>query len=255
MHATRVVPYTVHQHDDFEPQPGLPECLPAGERLLWRGSPDAGLVLRHIFHGWKVALYFAVLLAWQVAAAVGEGAPWLQALGQAGRIAPLYALALALLALLARLAARTTVYTLTSRRVVMRIGIVLTVTYNLPLRCIDAAHLHTLERGHGDVALALSPTTRIAWLHLWPHVRPWRVKQPQPMMRCVPHAAAVAEQLMNAWAMANAGLPAGATAAAGAAVTPVAANARGLGKPAAASAPRGLPARGAAASAVPAALG
>jgi hypothetical protein len=223
MQATRLAPYTVHQHDDFEPQHGLPECLPAGERMLWQGSPDARLVFRHIFHGWKVALYFAVLLTWQVAAAVGEGAAWFDALRAAARVAVLYAVALGLLALLARLAARTAVYTLTTRRVVMRIGIVLTVSYNLPLRCIDAAHLHALARGHGDIALELKPATRIAWLHLWPHARPWRLRQPQPMMRCVPAAAAVAEQLMTAWALANAApraTGANASAAAGPAANP-----------------------------------
>ena len=36
-----------------------------------------------------------------------------------------------------RFAARTTLYTLTDRRVVMRIGIVLTVAYNLPLVRIE----------------------------------------------------------------------------------------------------------------------
>jgi len=200
MHATRVVPYTVHQHDDFEPQPGLPECLPAGERLLWRGSPDAGLVLRHIFHGWKVALYFAVLLAWQVAAAVGEGAPWLQALGQAGRIAPLYALALALLALLARLAPRTTVYTLTSRRVVMRIGIALPTTFNLPFAQIEAVDVKIQPDGTGDVSIKLVPGVRLAYLVLWPHARPWALRQTQPTLRAVPNAAKVAQTLGEALA-------------------------------------------------------
>jgi hypothetical protein len=234
MQATRSTPFTVVQQDDFEPQRGLPECLPAGERLVWQGAPGAWQVFRHVFHGWWVALYFAVLLAWQVAATVGDGVAWSTALGQAARIAPLYALALALLALLARLAAGTTVYTLTSRRVVMRIGIVLTVTYNLPLRCIDAAHLHPLARGHGDIALALHPATRIAWLHLWPHVRPWRVKHSQPTMRCVPDAHAVAEQLLSAWALANVGSRGLAPAAQGGA-EPAAAGAAVASSPAAPS--------------------
>lgn len=205
LHATRRTPYAVRQHEDFEPQHGLPESLPAGEGVLWQGSPQWRLVLRHVFHGLKVAAYFAALLVWQVGAAVADGTALAEALQGAARVAPLYATALGLLALLAWLTARTAVYTLTSRRVVMRIGVVLTVSYNLPLRCIDAAHVHGLSGGHGDIALELSPGTRIAWLHLWPHARPWRVQRPQPMLRCVPDAAAVAERLARAWALANAG--------------------------------------------------
>ena len=37
------------EHDD-EPQNGLPEALPAGERLLWQGSPDWRVLARHGFH-------------------------------------------------------------------------------------------------------------------------------------------------------------------------------------------------------------
>jgi hypothetical protein len=205
LQATRRTPYAVRQHDDFEPQHGLPESLPAGEAVLWQGSPQWTLVWRHVFHGVKAAAYFGVLLAWQVGVAMADGAALAEALRGAARVAPLYATALGLLAVLAWLSARSAVYTLTGRRVVMRIGVVLTVSYNLPLRCIDAAHLHGLARGHGDIALELGPDTRIAWLHLWPHARPWQLRRPQPMLRCVPDAAAVAERLQQAWALANAG--------------------------------------------------
>lgn len=208
-----VTPFTVHQHDDFEPQHGLPERLPASERLLWQGSPEASMVWRRIFHGTTFSFYFAVLLAWQVAGLLADGAATAEALRIAARVAPLYAIALGLLAIAAWLTARTTVYTLTERRVVMRIGIVLTVSYNLPLRCIDAAHLRPLARGVGDIALELKPATRIAFLHLWPHTRPWYVKRTQPMLRCLAGAAGVAEQLVAAWAQVNGrALPSGAPA-------------------------------------------
>ena len=42
---------------------------------------------------------------------------------------------------MAWLSARNTVYTITDRRVVMRIGIVLTLTFNLPFKRIAAAGL------------------------------------------------------------------------------------------------------------------
>ena len=100
---------------------------------------------------------------------------------------------------LAWLSARTTAYTLTDQRVVMLVGIVLTLTFNLPLKHISAAALQVTGKGFGDIPLALAGNTRIAWIHLWPHTRPWRVTSPEPMLRCVPDAAALASLLSQAW--------------------------------------------------------
>jgi hypothetical protein len=111
---------------------------------------------------------------------------------------------LGILAVLARLTATTTVYTLTDKRVVMRIGIVLTVTYNLPLRQVDSADLVPLPGGAGEIALTLREGTRIAYLQLWPHARPWRLARTQPMLRCLPDGQAVSAQLARVWALANA---------------------------------------------------
>jgi len=74
---------------------------------------------------------------------------------------------------------------------VMRIGIVLSVTFNLPLRRIDAAQLRARGDGSGDVALRLSDEDRIGYLHLWPHVRPWRLARAEPMLRALPDARGV----------------------------------------------------------------
>jgi hypothetical protein len=106
---------------------------------------------------------------------------------------------LATLAVLAWLTCRTTVYTLTNQRVVMRIGIVLTLTFNLPLSRLQSADLKRIDTDRGDIALALSGSDRIAWLHLWPHARPWRLARPEPMLRAVPRAAEVAQLLAQAW--------------------------------------------------------
>ena len=204
-----------HEHE-FEPMPGLPEVLPAGERQLWQGAPSAGGLARRVFHLPLVAAYFALLIGVQAVAAVQAGADAATvARGIATGLLPA-GTALALLGLLAWLAARTTLYTLTDRRLVMRVGIVLTVTYNLPLRCIDAAHVHrhgrtgkgtgkgTSTGTAGDLALVLQPGTRIAWLQLWPHVRPWHLRRPQPMLRCLPQVDEVGALVMQAWAAANA---------------------------------------------------
>jgi hypothetical protein len=113
--------------------------------------------------------------------------------------AGLSALALAGLWTLAWLTARTAVYTVTDRRVVMRIGIVLTLTFNLPLRTIETAALRMGPSGHGDIVLALKGPDHIAWLHLWPHARPWHITRTQPMLRAIPPAAGVASVLQQAW--------------------------------------------------------
>jgi hypothetical protein len=197
-------PRVTRREHEFEPQPGLPEALPAGERLLWQGAPAWRRVARHVFHWNKLAFYFALLIAWRVGGQIADGAAGVQALVGALPAATLFALGLALVAGMAWLTARTTAYTLTDRRVVMRVGIVLTVTYNLPLTRIDAAHLRPLGAGRGDIALALKPDVRIAWLHLWPHVRPWRLVRTQPMLRSLPDAERVARLLGDAWAAANA---------------------------------------------------
>jgi hypothetical protein len=198
-----IKPYVAGEYE-FDAQHGLPEALPEGERLLWQGAPDTAALARRVFHINKVAAYFALLLAWSVASALHDGAAIGAALQPLVWLVPLFALALGILWLLARWTARTTVYTLTDARLVMRIGIVLTVAYNLPLKRIESADLLDLGHGHADIALTLERGTQIAWLHLWPHVRPWRVARTQPMLRALRDGAAVSALLARAWSDANA---------------------------------------------------
>jgi hypothetical protein len=113
--------------------------------------------------------------------------------------AGLSALALGGVWTLAWLTARTAVYTVTDRRVVMRIGIVLTLTFNLPLRTLETAAMRQGPDGHGDIVLALKGPDHIAWLHLWPHARPWHLTRTQPMLRALPQVAEVAALLQKAW--------------------------------------------------------
>lgn len=195
-------PHVAREHE-LEAQPGLPERLPEGEHILWQGSPQWQRLARTAFHADKIAVYFGIVLVWRAltvwydggdALAIGRALLWL---------APVFAIGLGLVLMLAWLSARSTLYTLTDRRIVMRIGIVLTVAFNLPLKRIDGATLQPLRDGVGDVALTLESETRIAWLQLWPHVRPWQLKRPQPMLRALPDADAVARRLTQAWVAVN----------------------------------------------------
>ena len=109
---------------DHEPIRGLPGDLPEGERILWQGAPDAAAFARSaLFNRW-IGGYFAVLAFIALASGSLFG---LAATAITG------ALALALLAVFARLVAKTTVYTLTDRRIVLRVGIALNKCINLPL--------------------------------------------------------------------------------------------------------------------------
>ena len=185
------------EHDD-EAMPGLPAPLPAGERLLWRGAPAWRVLARRSFHLGKVSVYFGVLIAWQFISALVDSGSAATALAATVWTLPLVALAIGLIALLAWLVASNTVYTLTDRRVVMRVGVVLTVTFNLPLRRIETARLHALPGGAGDIALVLNAEDRIGYIHLWPHARPWHFSRTEPMLRALPDAPAVAALLADA---------------------------------------------------------
>lgn len=187
---------------DFEPIPGLPERPPQGEQILWQGSPDWQRVARDVYHVDKVVLYFGALLLLKAVAEAWSGASLGQALSATGKAAvwlvPLAALACAILVGLAYLTGRTTIYTITSRRVVIRFGIALPMTVNLPYRVIGAVGMSTHPDGTGDIPLSLTTSDRIAYLVMWPHTRPWRLSRPEPMLRSVPNASLVGAMLVQA---------------------------------------------------------
>lgn len=191
------------QEHEFEPVLGLPEELPAGEQMLWQGSPDWKHLARHAFHVRKLVVYFAAMVVLRLAVMLSGTATATEMLMAVLWMSSLAAAALGGLCLMAWLSARSAVYTLTNRRVVMRIGIVLTLCFNIPLKRIASAGLRLDADGNGDLPLELSGEDRIAWLHLWPHARPWRLARPEPTLRCIPQAALVAQQLTDAWSQAT----------------------------------------------------
>src|SRR5262249_13522846 len=161
-----------------EPIPGLPSRPPPGEEILWQGRPRWQGLARTTFH---VRLFGAYFLVLAVARGVTTGsiAGFVSAL-------PLAAAGVGLPVLLAVVLARATVYTITTRRVVLRIGVALPIAFNLPFKRIAAASLLARDGGEGDIALQLAGDDRIGWLHLWPHVRPWRFSRAQPTLRSIP---------------------------------------------------------------------
>jgi hypothetical protein len=181
-----------------EPIRGLPGHLPAGEEILWQGAPDWGMLARTAFSTRIVAAYFTLLAGWALASA------WLRHGSYLGfeMTAALGMIGVALLHVLALLAAKTTVYTLTNRRIVLRFGIAVPKCVNLPLRMIGAVDLATHADGTGDVPLVIAGPARLGIVALWPHARPWKIVTPQPMLRAIPDAQNVAALVARAcWAV------------------------------------------------------
>lgn len=184
---------------------GLPDDLPVGERLLWQGAPNWRALCVRAFHIRKVAAYFALLILWRVASGFADGADPAEIITGCAGLASLAVAAIGILVMLAWLSARTTVYSITSQRLVLRCGIALSMDLNIPFGRIGAAQLSLNGDGTGDIALALPKGTRIAYLNLWPHARPWHFRAPQPTLRCIPQAARVADLLSRSLVAATGG--------------------------------------------------
>jgi hypothetical protein len=172
---------------DGEPVRGLPGVLPPGEHIIWQGAPDAHLFARTGLHLPWITAYFAALGLYNLVQGSLFGLA-MTALAGAACLGFLYLFAWGV--------ARTSVYTLTNKRIVLRVGVALSACVNLPLKTMAAAGLRQVGRGHGDIAIALNGG-RIAYFFLWPHVRPWRLKSPEPMLRAVPDAERVADLLAS----------------------------------------------------------
>lgn len=189
-----------HDDFDFEPLPGLPAALPEGERLLWQGSPDWRSLAARAYHVRKVAAYFGILMAWRVGVGVFEGHTASAILLSCLFLAALGGMAVGVLALLAYLNARSTVYSITSRRILLRHGVAVPLTMNVPFSRIDNAALKTFANGTGDIAMSLMATDRIGYLISWPHVRPGKFTHPEPSFRALRDASAAASLLSVALA-------------------------------------------------------
>lgn len=188
---------------DFEPIRGLPSYLPPGERLLWQGEPDFRAMAIRVFHVRKIAIYFALLAAWRMAITCTDGGSLAAGTVSALPILGLGIAAGAILTLIAFLVCRTTVYSITSRRVVMRIGVALPITFNLPFAVLGSGALQVNPDGTGTIPLALNGSNKLSYVVLWPHARPWRVTRAEPALRMVPNAARVAQILAQAAAAAS----------------------------------------------------
>ena len=159
------------------------------EKVLWKGRPAMGLLARTAFHAHKAGAYMAALSV--IALITGNTTA-------AMVVAGLGVVLVALLYVLAWANARSTLYILTDARLIMRIGVAIETRINIPLKQITAANLRPRADGHGDIAFEVAGERLLSTLLLWPHVRPFHYKMPQPMLRAVPEAAALAKMIAEA---------------------------------------------------------
>lgn len=182
---------------------GIDAPLPPGEAIRWEGRPAWRPLFWRAFHGRTVSLYFSALAAYQLIAAASGLKAWAPAIGALVFLTLLAISSLGCSALLAWLSVRSTVYAITDRRLVMKVGIVISSVINIPFRLVESVAAKPFGRDHGDLAVQLSGTDRIAFMQLWPHVRPWRFERPEPSLRAVPDMARVGAILQQALADAN----------------------------------------------------
>ncbi|MDX2013683.1 MAG: photosynthetic complex putative assembly protein PuhB [Myxococcaceae bacterium] len=182
---------------ELEDIPGLPGKLPAGEFVMWQGRPDWKALAFNTFKLPWVATWLMAFVGLRIVAGLqrGEGS---EAVMAGSLTFALSAGGLAILAVLAWGYARATVYTITSRRVVLRIGVAIPLTINLPFKKLVAADLRSRALGTGDVVLTLAKGERLAWLYLWPHVKALSFSAPRPSLLSVKEPTRVADTLREA---------------------------------------------------------
>ena len=163
----------------------LPAILPEGEKPLWRSGPDGRLLARQALHVRKVALYFGILIAWRILLAFRDGAGMTGAIDAVVTTFILGVVVVAGLYGYAVWSARTTSYTLTSERIVMRTGIALPITINLPFAKMHSVDVRRSGELAGDIEITLTDDARVSWLVLWPSVKRWHFSRPRPVLRAL----------------------------------------------------------------------
>ena len=176
---------------------GVAEALPPGARLVWDGAPAPRAIARHLLFVRPLAAYDALMVAWWVVANLDTAGPmdfWMPVALQL----TLVSLVLAGVLGLSNWIAQSTTYAITDRRIVMRLGVIFPLTVNIPLSYVVGAQARTFTDGTGQIAVQLDQKEKLAWIVLFPHVRPWRFSTPEPLLRGLTDPAEVGRVLRAA---------------------------------------------------------
>ena len=166
--------------------------------MLWQRSPVWQPYARRVFHAYKIAVYFLLIIL-SVALSAASGSGWDDAARSLLWTVPPSLAVILLLAFLAWLYSRTTFYTITNKRVIIQNGLAFTTAVNLPFSKLDSADMRTFADGTGDIDLTMSGP-RILYSMIWPNNRLFAIKRPVPVLWALAQPKETAEVLAKALA-------------------------------------------------------
>ena len=170
--------------------------------MVWTGSPCWRTLARRGFHIGGVSLYLCALIFANALAGRWQHLSQAELLHGELPVVIFAGIVLCATASLAWATARTTRYTLTNQRIVLQYGLAINATLALPMRLVRSVAVS--NHATGDIVVTLKPGNRLAFVKLWPHVRPWRLAHPEPALQALPNAAAAAALISRTVAAAQA---------------------------------------------------
>ena len=173
---------------------GLPGLPPEGERVVWQGDPKWSALAKHLFRVRLILGYFVMLAAYTIFVSEASVSEIVASLTwQIG----LAVVAIGILVGLSVLYAKTTVYTVTDKRVVFRFGVAFPMMINIPWDSVESADLKNAGDGTADIVLSLAPGKMVSYVTLWPFAKPWNFLRVQPMLRGVEDADVLAQAIVS----------------------------------------------------------
>ena len=179
------------------PHPGLPGRLPENEHVIWQGAPHWRNFARNVFYSRIVVAYFGIVMLVLMGISILDGGDWREAAKAAIPVIFFALITIGILSILAWIGARATIYTVTNRRVVMRIGAAFSKSVDIPFKVIESVQLKSSPAGLGNISIKLKVGNSIPYFFIWPHARPWRFREAEPMLRAVDDVEAIAKILVE----------------------------------------------------------
>ena len=175
----------------------LSENLPNGEQLVWQGQPERRALATRAMYLKYIAFYLVALIAARTGYLILDGESVATWSGMLVWQVLASAFVMLLIVGLAAVYSKTTRYSLTNERLIIKTGAAITIHINLPLQQIIAADLREYSDGTGDITLQVSRAEKLYWLLIWPNVRSWWIRPLRPVLRGLKDAQAVAHLLVE----------------------------------------------------------
>ncbi|MEM7527470.1 MAG: photosynthetic complex putative assembly protein PuhB [Pseudomonadota bacterium] len=179
-----------------------PRCSPKASRCCGKARPSwKALALRGVATKFVMG-WLAIIVAWKISALIGGTLTLVEAARLLLMQLCLAAVAVGIFAGIAYATAEQTIYTITNRRVVLRFGLMMDLSVNLPFTQIGKLDLRRHRDGTGDLVLGLQGDLQgLSIIHIWPNSLPWHWFSPTPMLRALPepdHAGQILADALKA---------------------------------------------------------